>query len=304
MSLKASNILVVVGYTIAFIVGAIGYLLLGQALDTNNLLLEIIIKSAFMDVIATIIVYLIALFLKNTSYYDPYWSVWPFVMVLWPLIVEDGLWNLTSIFCLVVVTIYSHRLTINWAIRFKGFTKDEEDYRYKHYRDTLKPFLFELVNFFGLIMFPTVLVFLGTIPLFYAIVYGSPFNPLYIIGLLITLLGVGFEILADIPLIKHRKDPSKRGTLLNVGLWKYSRHPNYLGEVTIWFGFAMTGLTITLVNKLYNQIWIVLLGAFLIFLLFFFISVPLMDNRMLKRHEDYKEYMEKTSRLFILPRRK
>ena len=304
MSRKTSFILVIFGYLLAIIIGGIGYLLLGTAIETEDKLLEIIIKSAFMDLIATIIVYLIALFLKNTSYYDPYWSVWPFVLVLFPIIMEDGLFNTTSILILIVVAIYSHRLTINWAIRFKGFKPEEEDYRYRKYRESLHPALFELVNFFGLIMMPTVLVFFGSIPLLYGVYYGNTFNPLYLIGLAIALSGVLIEIFSDLALIRWKKDSSNKGKLLNIGLWKYSRHPNYLGEVTVWVGFSILGLTVCLINNIPNEIWINVLGAILIFLLFNLISVKLMDVRMKDRYPEYPDYMKHTSRFFILPRRK
>ena len=303
MSRKASFILVIVGYLLAIIIGGIGYLLLGTAIETENKLLEIIIKCAFMDVIATIIVYIFALFLKNTSYYDPYWSVWPPIIILFPMIMESNLWNLTSILILIVVLIYAFRLTFNWAIRFKGFKPEEEDYRYRKYRNTLHPALFELVNFFGLIMMPTVLVFFGSIPLLYGVYYGNTFNPLYIIGLVIAFSGVIIEIFSDLALIKWKKDPSNKGKLLKIGLWKYSRHPNYLGEVTVWVGFGVLGLTVCLINNIPNGIWINVLGAVLIFLLFNTISVKLMDDRMKARYIEYQDYMKQTSRFFILPRR-
>lgn len=303
MSRKASFILVIIGYLLATLIGGIGYLLLGTAIDTEYKLLEIIIKSAFMDLLATIVVYLFALFLKNTSYYDPYWSVWPPILLVFPMIMEEGLFNTTSIITLIVVLIYAIRLTVNWAIRFKGFTKEEEDYRYRKYRETLKPFLFEIVNFFGLIMMPTVLVFFGSIPMLYAAYYGTNFNALYMIGLLITLLGISVEIASDLALVNFKKDPNNKGKLLSVGLWKYSRHPNYLGEVTVWVGFGILGLVVCLLNGLYSEIWINLLGAVLIFLLFNLISVKLMDDRMKGRYPEYDLYMKTTSRFFILPRR-
>ena len=162
------------------------------------------------------------------------------------MIMEDNMWNLTNILILSVVTIYAIRLTANWAIRFKGLK--EEDYRYKAFRDKLHPFLFELINFFGFMMMPTTLVFLGSIPIIYTLTLRGTFNPLYLIGIILALIGVLFEFLADTKLRSFKKDPNNKGKLLDSGIWKYSRHPNYLGEVTVWTGFMVIGLVATLSN--------------------------------------------------------
>ena len=129
MERKQSFIFILIVYLVAIIVGGIGYLLLRSTIETDNQFLRILICSAFMDVIGTLIVYVLSLFVKNTSLYDPYWSVWPFVIVLFPMIMEENMWNITNICLLIVVTFYAFRLTLNWALRFKGLKY--EDFRYK-----------------------------------------------------------------------------------------------------------------------------------------------------------------------------
>ena len=77
------------------------------------------------------------------------------------------------------------------------------------------------------------------------------------------------------------------------GLWKYSRHPNYLGEVSFWFGIYIFALA-----SGSTSIWL-LACPLVMFALFVFISCPMMDNRSLKKRPDYKEYMDKTPQLLF-----
>ena len=92
---------------------------------------------------------------------------------------------------------------------------------------------------------------------------------------------------------KFRKDESNLGKTMKYGLWKYSRHPNYLGEVSFWFGIYVFALASGL-----TTIWL-LACPIVMLALFVFISCPMMDNRSLKKRSDYKEYMDKTPQLFM-----
>ena len=298
MERKQSFIFITIVYLVAIIVGGIGYLLLRKAFDTEMGFWEILFCSLFMDVIGTLIIYVISIFVKNTSLYDPYWSVWPFVIVLFPMIMEENMWNITNICLLIVVSFYAFRLTLNWALRFKGLKF--EDFRYKEYRDKLHSAVFELLNFFGFMLMPTVLVFLACIPIIACLSYVNEFNGLYVIGLLITVVGVMFEILADFDIEEFKKDASNKGKTLQTGIWKYSRHPNYLGEMTVWTGFMVLGIMVCVLNKL-DIWWLMIIGSILIDILFITYSAPRMDKRMLERHSDYKEYMERTSFLLLFP---
>ena len=95
--------------------------------------------------------------------------------------------------------------------------------------------------------------------------------------------------------IKIRKD---RSEIINIGLWKYSRHPNYLGEILIWFGLA------TCLVALAPQYWYFYIGAVINFIMFMVISIPMEENHMKEYKPGMNEYIKHTSMLLILPRRK
>jgi len=92
-----------------------------------------------------------------------------------------------------------------------------------------------------------------------------------------------------------RNNTANKGKTMKFKLWKYSRHPNYLGELLFWFGICLIGMNSNAAPIL------IILCPIAMMLLFIFVSCPLMDERSLKNRSDYQEYMEKTSQLLLLP---
>ena len=108
-------------------------------------------------------------------------------------------------------------------------------------------------------------------------------------------MAVVLETVSDEQMRDFRNNPNNKGKTMKYKLWKYSRHPNYLGEICFWFGIYFMGLSSNLA-----PIWIIICPLSML-ALFIFASCPMMDERSLKNRKDYKEYMEKTSQLLLLP---
>ncbi|MCH5161920.1 MAG: DUF1295 domain-containing protein [Clostridiales bacterium] len=256
---------------------------------------NIILKMLVFDVAATAVTFIFSLVFHNSSVYDAYWSLTPMVMSIW-LFVEAQAFSVWQILFLVVFNIWGLRLTVNWIIVFTDFSY--EDWRYKKYREEHGPAVWFLLNFFGIHFMPTLIVFAGMLPLF-AIVK-SEMNALSLIGMAVILLGTAFEFFADRQMhwfLKTTKD-WKEKKVCREGLWNYSRHPNYLGEITVWWGVYIAMLPFAL------EFWYFGAGAVAVTVLFNVVSIPLMEKRQLSRRPDYAEYKKITSRLFILPHKK
>ena len=251
-----------------------------------------ILKLLIMDVFATFIVYLGSVVFKNTSVYDPYWSFVPWVLVIIAM-VWFRVFTVPTLILLVAFSFWSWRLTINWISTFKDISK--EDWRYAKYREGNNKFVFEIINFFGLQMMPTLLVFAGLIPYLVLLIGGT--NYFSLIGAAIVIFGTLLEVIADHQVHEFLRTTKELKTC-QLGLWNYSRHPNYLGEISIWFGLAIPAII------QYPTIWYIYPGCILMFLLFYCISIPLMEKRQVVRRIDYKTYQKTTSKLFILPKRK
>ena len=240
------------------------------------------------DVIAAFIVYIFTLVFKNTSIYDPYWSLTPWVLMILG-IVQVRNFSIPIIILFGAFSFWSWRLTINWAITFKDI--HTEDWRYSKYRGEPAP-LFHIVNFLGFQYMPTFLVYAALTPFVQLVAYGS--NYWAILGASFIVLGTTIEFIADHQMHHFLKTTVEKKTCRE-GLWAFSRHPNYLGEITIWFGLALTHII------QYPTLWYNDIGIFFVFALFWFISIPMMEKRQLSRRKDYENYIKTTSRLFILP---
>ena len=243
------------------------------------------LRLFFADVISTGVVFAFSVLFDNVSVYDPYWSVQPPVILI-ALAGGTGL-NAFRLLLIIVVTIWSLRLTANWAVNFPNLTG--EDWRYKYYRDTLSTPNFLVISAVGLHLVPTIVVYLTTLPAAMIMVTDVPFSGWCIIFLLLALGSVGLEFFADTQmfLFRRRKAAGRARGFCRVGLWQYSRHPNYLGEITFWW-FIYLSVLVTVPSK-----WYLIIGAVANTVLFALVSIPLAEGKLSGRPA-YKEYKEST----------
>jgi len=238
------------------------------------------------DVLATVFVWWMGLVYKNVSVYDPYWSVAPPVMfTAWAF--YKGCFTLPVVLLLIAVWYWGIRLTGNWAGTFQGL--GHEDWRYTRYREMQSPLLFQLTNFFGLNMMPTLLVFACMLPGFGLFEPGLMAGALTWLGFLLCLASATIQLIADTQ--SHRFRREHRGEICNVGLWKRGRHPNYYGEVQMWWGVWVMYASL-------HGIDVLILAPVAMTCLFLFISIPMMERRQLANKPGYAEY-RKTTRILI-----
>ena len=257
-----------------------------------------LIAAAILDGVATVFIFGISVVFNNSSFYDPYWSVAPVPIILyWIGRTDPGQVNLLRQYLILgLVIIWAVRLTWNWIRRWDGF--GDEDWRYAGIREKFRN-LYWIISFFGFHLFPTIIVFLGMTSVYPAITMTpAPITVIDLIAGIITIHAVILETAADQQLRRFIKSNPLPGTFLQNGIWKYSRHPNYLGEVSFWVGLFIFSL------GSHPFQWWYLAGPVVMILLFRFISVPMIDARMSGRKIDYKIYMAKTSAIFLWPPKK
>ena len=287
-SRKSSFIMLTVLYFAATLVGFLTYRFVSAVDVSSNLSLFI------ADVAATIFVWRYGLFYKNVSVYDPYWSVLPPVMLTgWAI--HCGNITLPGVLVLIAVWYWGIRLTGNWAYTFRNL--DTEDWRYTKYRTEQKPFVFQIINFFGLNMMPTIVVFLAMLPGLDLIssveTHGraslrNAASLLTWIGFSVCLAAATIQLIADTQ--RHRFAKEHKGEVCKVGLWRHGRHPNYFGEIAMWWGIWIMFVS---VNGFSSHLWY-LVGPIAMTCLFLFISIPLMEKRQLQNKPGYAEYKKET----------
>lgn len=250
------------------------------------------------DIVATLVIFGFSLAYKNSSFYDAYWSVIPpLLAVFWMSASPGALHDPRAWLVMVLVWLWAIRLTTNWSVYWGGL--HHEDWRYPLVRSRAGKFG-TLADLFGIHLFPTVQVFLGCLPI-YAVMtrIGTPLGWLDALAFVVTLSAIAIELIADLQLhafIARKREP---GSFIKSGLWAWSRHPNYFGEISFWWGLMLFGLAAAP-----DQWWWVILGAIAMTTMFKFASLPLMDNRSLERRPDYAEHMRKVSAIIPLPPRK
>ena len=242
------------------------------------------------DLAATVFTWLMSLIFKNASVYDPYWSVAPIVLV--PL-TGVYLGVLTAGFFLIcgVVLLWGVRLTAHWSTTFKNLRV--QDWRYTQLKEA-HPRLWLPVNLFGIHVFPTVVVFLVFLP---AVVYlrnGAPINPGTVAGALVCLAAAALQHVADRQMRTFRLSPENAGRVNRAGVWKVSRHPNYLGEILMWWGVYLMMLC-SGPSRL-----VLIAGPVVNTLMFIFISIPMLERRQLANKPDYAAYRAETG--ILLPK--
>jgi steroid 5-alpha reductase family enzyme len=289
---KAVGLLLV---TLAYVVATwAGVIAVRQIVAT-----DVFWQFGIADAVATLVIFVFSMVFRNSSFYDPYWSVKPMVFVVW-LSAFAPSWAdadpLRVRLVTVLMLLYGARLTWNWARGWTGL--DHEDWRYVDLARKTGVF-YPAVSFLGIHFFPTVLVYLGCLPLFDALLYGGELGLgiLDVLAAVVLVTGIAMEATADQQLRAFRLSKPPKEKVLESGLWRYSRHPNYMGEMLIWWGAALFGLRVGLH-------WYTFAGAVAITLLFVFISLPMIDERMLARRPAYAERMKRVSALVPWPPKK
>lgn len=240
------------------------------------------------DVAATVATFLFSLAFGNASVYDPYWSVQPPVILA--LFAFGRELTLLGVLLLVAVFFWALRLTANWAYTFANL--NHQDWRYTMLKETTGVF-YPVINFVGIHMVPTLVVYGCVLPGVYAIREGLAANVASVLFLCFSIGAAALQGIADFQMHRFRK--RREGNFIRTGLWKHSRHPNYLGEILMWWGVALAVIVAA------PQMWFLAAGAVANTVLFLCVSIPMADRRQ-SRKEGFEAYRAETR--MLLPIRK
>ncbi len=232
------------------------------------------------------ILWIISIILKNVSIVDIFWGFGYVLAGIFYYIFTDG-YELRKLVVLSLVTIWGLRLTIYLAWRNIG---KGEDFRYKEFRRNYGEYRYWWVSFFQTFLLQGVLMWLISAPLLGAqyTSAGDSLNIFDYLGIAFWVIGFTFEAGGDYQLAKFKKNPANKGKVLDSGFWKYTRHPNYFGDASVWWGFGFISIA--------AGSYIPFLGSLLMTALIIKVSgVALLEKSLTKDKPAYKAYVEKTS---------
>ncbi|CAF0926075.1 unnamed protein product [Adineta steineri] len=254
-----------------------------------------LLRIYIIDFIVTCLLFFIGnfIFLSN-NIYDLHWPLIPLISSIYFHLSLNSIEFLSfkSLPLFLLIFLWSSHLI--WQTISSSDNIKHEDWRYQMMRKQYGN-NFLIFAFFALHLLPMFEVLLGSSSIYYIYTYNNIHKKLTIgdiLLLLIILLGVLLENNADKQLAEFRchrkKSREHKFSVLSTGLWKYTRHPNYLGEIIFWWGLFFLGYS-------HNAPSWCALGPLLITLMMYFGSIPMSEERLYRKYPEYKFVQRRVS---------
>lgn len=249
---------------------------------------QLIIESIILLFVYFFIFFVVGTIIKNNSIVDIGWGI-GFVILAWYTTLRSGNLGGANLLITLLISIWGIRLFYHIIQRNIG---KGEDFRYAKWRDEWGKWVIPRA-FFQVYMLQGVFMFVVALPVILVNLRDSAadITVFSILGLVIWGIGFFFESVGDYQLKKFKENPENKGKIMKYGLWKYTRHPNYFGEATMWWGLAVIAISAG------TSIAVFISPIVITYLLLFVSGVPMLEKKFAKR-PGYKEYKEATPKFF------
>jgi steroid 5-alpha reductase family enzyme len=232
--------------------------------------------------------WIVSVMLKNASIVDPFWALGFVVVAVYYYFNSSGN-SLRKEVVLALACLWGLRLFIYLAWRNYG---KPEDYRYAQFRKDYGAHRYWWVSFFQVFLLQGILLWIISAPLLASQYYhDQPFGFLDGIAIILWIIGFAFEAGGDYQLTRFKKNPANKGSVLNSGFWRYTRHPNYFGDACVWWSFAL----FCVAGGSYMP---VLSSVLMTFLLFKVSGVALLEKTLKTTKPEYASYIRNTNSFF------
>lgn len=238
----------------------------------------ILLSSLFFSLCLMLVAWGIYLKTKNPALIDIFWGLNICAMGLIYLSLRDA----------SALTWIAAALLVAWGVRlslFLLFTRGIKGHRDTRYEALASDWKRKALGFLGQYLLQGLLAWVIALP-FFMLQYVQNMNAIRFFSVILILIGISGEAIADYQLHVHKQQGKKK--VLDHGLWRYSRHPNYFFECVIWLGFSLMGASMGFGV-------LSLLSITTLFCIMWFGTIPMTEAQSLKKRKDYKAYMESTS---------
>jgi len=273
---------------------------------TAGTFVELLATTGLVIGLAMVALWLVSLMLRNAAIVDLFWG-FGFVVIAWVAwLVSPGgaTWEVTigdgspttvaldgrRLLLLLMVTLWGLRLAIylTWRNVGKG-----EDFRYKAMRKQWGS-RFAIASLGTVFLLQGVLMWIVSLPVQAGMFHSGSIGPIAAVGLTLWLVGITFETVGDLQLARFKANPDNSGKVMDRGLWRYTRHPNYFGDACVWWGIYLVALTAA-------TWWTIVGPAVMTLLLLRYSGVALLEKTIATRRSGYAEYAERTNAFFPGP---
>lgn len=252
-----------------------------------------LITSLIVTLIAFTAIWLIHVPLEDAGIVDYYWGP-GFAVIGWTGLAFGAEGSATKVLLLSAITLWAARLATQLILRHR--LMPSEDARYLKMRQNGGP-QWWWRSLYKVFLLQAIILWLVATPV-HAIV-GAPGDASLSLfghaGLGLFLVGLGLESVADWQLYRHRLEGKSGKQTLSTGLWAYSRHPNYLGEIALWFGLGIAAYDL-------SGAWWALAGPVALAAVIRLVSLPLTEQHLMASRSDYADYAARTPVLLPLSR--
>ena len=235
--------------------------------------------------------FVISLLIKRNDIADIAWGLGFVAIAIFLFITQTS--TLPSVIVYILTIIWGIRLAIHIGVRSKG---KPEDFRYKKWRDEWGKY-FVLRSYLQVYLLQGFFMWIISVPIIVvAMAQNQAISPFILSGSIIWLIGFVFESIGDYQLMLFIKQRQNKSDIMQTGLWKYTRHPNYFGEVLVWWGFFIMVLPLQ-----YGR-WAIISPITISFLLLYVSGIPMLEAKY-KHHQTFQDYKKRTSAFFpMLPK--
>lgn len=237
---------------------------------------------------AMVALWLLSLPLRNASFVDPFWGM-GFVVLAWIAYAWQTDSAPRSLLLCGLVTLWGLRLSLYLLWRNAGHGEDDRYAAMRRYHGQR----FWWVSFFTVFFLQAVILWTVALPIL--MTGSSPaqsvWNAWDVCGVMLWCIGIFFETVSDWQLARFKANPDNRSKVLNRGLWRYTRHPNYFGDFCVWWGFYCIAVA--------GGAWWTLFSPLIMSVLLMRISgVTLLESTIQDRRPEYAEYRHNTNAFF------
>ncbi len=252
---------------------------------------ELVAFSGLLILVYMILIWLVSLAIKDASIIDFLWGP-GFILVAWLAFFTTNGDPTRKLLLVGMVTIWGLRLALHIYLRNRGHG---EDFRYKKWREESGSNWW-WYSFFKVNFLQGVVMFIVAIPLL-----AAQYNPTPTamtlpdwLGFVLWIIGFSFEAVGDWQLAQFKAKSTNKGKVMNTGLWRFTRHPNYFGDATLWWGYYLIAVAA-------GGWWTIFSPALMTLLLVRVSGVAMLEKNLKESKPKYKEYIRRTSAFFPMP---
>lgn len=220
---------------------------------------------------------------KNVTVVDSMWSIFFLLGAISSATTIESFPSNRSILIFVLVSLWSLRLSIFLTKRNIGHL---EDLRYQKIRANNQPFWIK--SLYIIFALQATLAWFISLPIHGAMLSTKPLGILDLFGVILWVFGFLWESIGDRQLAQFKANPSNKGKVMDLGLWRYSRHPNYFGECTLWWGYFLISVSA-------GAWWSFPAPILMTILLLKVSGVSLLESTIVERRPEYADYIKRTN---------